>query len=103
MLLMPRIHRRQIERLKSNRSIRVHATERTKATEPHERPQYVERRTSSTERRKQSIPVKEDRRKADRRNAHQKLRPEIRSMLENAGNRNAATIQRGGVYINEDV
>lgn len=102
MLLMPRIHRRQIERLKSNRSIRVHASERIKPTEAQLRPQFVERRAVS-ERRKQSIPVKVERRKGDRRNAHQKLRPEIRSLLENAGNVNPATIQRGGVYIDEDV
>lgn len=102
MLLMPRIHRRQIERLKSNRSIRVHATERIKATQAHEKPEYAERRAVN-ERRKRALPVNEDRRKTNRRNAHQKLRPEIRSMLENSGDRNPATIQRDGVYINEDV
>lgn len=102
MLLMPRIHRRQIERLKSNRSIRVHATERIKHSEPQQRPQYVERR-SVNERRKRAVPVKVDRRKADRRNAHQRLRPEIRSMLENAGGNNPATLKRGGVFIDEDV
>ena len=102
MLLMPRIHRRQIDRLKSNRSIRVHATERSKRVEPHERPQYSERRTVN-ERRRQSIPVENDRRQDDRRNAHRRLRPEIRSLLENAGGQNPATIKRGGVYINEDV
>ena len=46
---------------------------------------------------------KTDRRRQDRRNAHHKLRPEIRSLLENSGDHNPATIQRGGVYIDEDV
>ncbi|MEE2730828.1 MAG: hypothetical protein VYA55_08385 [Pseudomonadota bacterium] len=102
MLLMPRIHRRPIERLKSNRSIKVYASERSKPVEPQERPQFVDRRAVK-ERRRHNLPVKEDRRRQDRRNAHRALRPEIRSLLENAGNQNPATIQRGGVYIDEDV
>jgi hypothetical protein len=103
MLLMPRIHRRPIERLKSNRSIRVYASERIRPLEQHEKPQFMERRGAAKERRRQSKPVTEERRRQDRRNAHRKLRPEIRSLLENAGARNPATIRRGGVYIDEDV
>lgn len=102
MLLMPRIHRRQIERLKSNRSIKVYASERTKAIDPQERPKFVDRRAVK-ERRRKNVPVNDDRRRQDRRNAHQKLRPEIRSLLENAGSTNPATIRRGGLYIDEDV
>jgi len=102
MLLMPRIHRRPIERLKSNRSIKVYASERSKHIEPHERPQFTDRRAVK-ERRRQNLPVKTDRRRQDRRNAHRALRPEIRSLLENSGNQNPATIRRGGVYIDEDV
>ena len=102
MLLMPRIHRRTIERLKSNRSIKVYASERSKAVEQHQRPQFIDRRAVK-ERRRQNIPVKTDRRRQDRRNAHHKLRPEIRSLLENSGDHNPTTIQRGGVYIDEDV
>ena len=102
MLLMPRIHRRQIERLKSNRSIKVYASEKAKQIEPHERPQFIDRRAVK-ERRRQNMPVKEERRRQDRRNAHRALRPEIRSLLENSGNNNPATVQRGGVYIDEDV
>lgn len=102
MLLMPRIHRRPIERLKSNRSIKVYASERAKEIERHERPQFQDRRAVK-ERRRQTIPVKEERRRQNRRNAHRALRPEIRSLLENAGNQNPATIRRGGVYIDEDV
>jgi len=102
MLLMPRIHRRPIERLKSNRSIKVYASERSKALELHERPQFSDRR-GVKERRRKDTPVKNERRRQDRRNAHRMMRPEIRSLLENAGNANPATIRRGGVYIDEDV
>jgi hypothetical protein len=102
MLLMPRIQRRQIERLKSSRSIRVYEAERTHPIERQPKPQFSERRLVR-ERRQQELPVAQDRRRQDRRNAHQALRPEIRAMLENAGGRNAATIRRGGVYIDEDV
>lgn len=102
MLLMPRIHRRSIERLKSNRSIRVYESERIHPVGQEIKPTYSERRLVR-ERRKQEIPVQEDRRRQPRRNAHQNLRPEIRALLQNSGDRNAATIRRDGVYINEDV
>jgi len=102
MLLMPRIQRRHIERLKSSRSIRVYETERTTPVERQPKPQYSERRLVR-ERRQREEPVSNDRRRQDRRNAHHSLRPEIRAMLENAGGPNAATAQRGGVYVDEDV
>lgn len=102
MLLMPRIQRRHIERLKSSRSIRVYESERTHPIERHPKPQFSERRLVR-ERRQRQEPINQDRRRQDRRNAHQALRPEIKAMLENTGDRNAATIQRGGVYIDEDV
>src|SRR5690606_33848286 len=98
MLLMPRIHRRPIERLKSNRSIRVYETERIHPTEKHPKPEYSERRLVR-ERRRQDQPVNEERRRQDRRNLRQKLRPEIRAMLQNAGDRNAVSQQRGGLYV----
>ncbi len=102
MLLMPRIQRRHIERLKSSRSIRVYESERIHPIERHEKPSYSERRLVR-ERRQHQEPVANDRRRQDRRNARHTLRPEIRAMLENAGGHNAATSQRGGVYIDEDV
>lgn len=102
MLLMPRIQRRQIERLKSNRSIRVYESERIHPVEKHPKPQFMERRQVQ-ERRQHSRPVNEERRRQDRRNAHKNLRPEIRALLQNAGDRNAANQSRGGVYIDEDV
>ncbi len=99
---MPRIHRRPIERLKSNRSIRVYESERIHPIEKEARPTFSERRLVR-ERRRQDVPVQEDRRRQDRRNAYQNLRPEIRTLLQNAGDRSAASVRRGGVYIDEDV
>ena len=102
MLLMPRIQRRHIERLKSNRSIRVYESERIDRVEKHPKPQYLERR-QTRERRRVNREVKEERRRQDRRNAAKNLRPEIRAMLENAGDGNPGSRRRGGVYIDEDV
>lgn len=102
MLLMPRIQRRHIDRLKSSRSIRVHETEPVRATDPNVRPQYTERRVVK-ERRQRNVPVAYDRRRQDRRNARKALRPEIRAMLENAGDSHPANRSRGGVFIDEDV
>ncbi len=102
MLLMPRIQNRQIERLKSNRSIRVYATEPIKRVEPQEQPKFLERRARAKDRRKKSLPVSFNRRRGDRRNAHRKLSQEMKTLLENAGNQNPATIRREGVYIDED-
>ncbi|MGC1508338.1 hypothetical protein [Ketobacter sp.] len=103
MLLMPMIHNRQIERLKSNRSIRVYSSEATKQSAPQQLPKFSERRARSKDRRKNSVPVSLDRRRGDRRNAHQALRPELKTLLQNAGSNNPATVRREGVYINEDV
>ena len=107
MLLMPRIHRRPIERLKSTRSIKVHQIERTKATEPQSRPAVVEQGPSSerrnNDRRQRSQTVAQDRRRGDRRNAHKQMRRELKSMLSNSGERHPATLRRDGVFVDEDV
>lgn len=102
MLLMPRIHRRHIDRLKSSRSIRVYESERIHPVERQPKPQYRERRVVQ-ERRRQNQPVAVERRRQDRRNARQQLRPEVRALLENAGNPSATGIRRTGIYIDEDV
>lgn len=102
MLLMPRIHRRPIERLKSNRSIRVYEAEHIHPVEKQPKPQFVDRR-GRQERRQQDVPVATERRRQGRRNAHQNLRPEIRALLQNSGEPNPATVRRGGVFIDEDV
>lgn len=107
MLLMPRIHRRPIERLKSTRSIKVHQIERSKPTEPQARTAVVEPGPSTerrnNDRRQRSQPVAQDRRRGDRRNAHKQMRHELKSMLANSGDRNPATIRRDGVFVDEDV
>jgi len=102
MLLMPRIQRRHIDRLKSSRSIRVYESERIHPIERQPKPQYSERRLVR-ERRQQDQPVSVERRRQDRRNARLQLRPEVRTLLENAGNQAAAGSGRTGVYIDEDV
>lgn len=102
MLLMPRIQRRQIDRLKSSRTIRVYETEPVRPVEPQPKADYSERRVVR-ERRQRNEPVAHERRRQDRRNARKAMRPEIRAMLENAGERNPATAPRGGLYIDEDV
>lgn len=103
MILMPRIEHRRIERLKSNRSIRVQAAEPYTEIAPKQHPRYNDRRSRSRDRRQKSVSVSVDRRRGDRRNAHKRLRPEIKALLENAGGNNAATVKRDGVYIDEDV
>ena len=103
MILMPRIEHRTIERLKSNRSIRVQATEPSTPIAPKDHPRYNDRRSRSRDRRQKSIPVANDRRRGDRRNAHKRLRPEIKALLQNAGGSNPTTIKRDGVYIDENV
>jgi hypothetical protein len=102
MLLMPRIHRRPIERLKSNRSIRVNATEPTKPADAHQKPTFIERRAAH-ERRRQNLPVSVERRRQERRNASRRLRPEIRALLQNSGTSDSAVVSREGTYIDEDV
>lgn len=99
---MPRIQRRHIDRLKSSRSIRVYESERIHPVERQPKPQFSERRLVR-ERRQQDRPVAVDRRRQDRRNAYQKLRPEVRTLLENAGASNPSPGSRTGVYIDEDV
>ncbi|MAR92838.1 MAG: hypothetical protein SV765_16355 [Pseudomonadota bacterium] len=80
----------------------MHSTEPSKPLDPHEKPKFMERR-GLRERRRRQVPVAVERRRQDRRNAHRRLRPEIRSLLENSGTNNAATRPRGGLYIDEDV
>ena len=99
MLIMPRIHRRPIERLKSSRSLSVHRTERSRPVDQHERPPVQERRLVK-ERRKKSVPVPVERRRNDRRLARQRAKPEVRALLENSGQE---TGSREGRFINEKV
>ena len=99
MLIMPRIHRRPIERLKSSRSLSVHRTERSRPVDQHQQPPTQERRLVK-ERRKRNVPVPVERRRNDRRLARQRAKPELRAMLENSGQDSGS---REGRFINEKV
>lgn len=99
MLIMPRIHRRPIERLKSSRSLSVHRTERSRPVDQHQPPPAQERRLVR-ERRKRNVPVPVERRRADRRLRRQQTKPEVRAMLENSGQ---SMGEREGRFINEKV
>ena len=96
---MPRIHRRPIERFKSNRSISVHKSEPLKNKRRGERPSFQERRIVH-DRRRYGLPVKQERRKGDRRMLHLRVRPEIRTMMENSGK---LPSKHEGLYIDEKV
>lgn len=99
MLIMPRIHRRPVERLKTSRSLSVHKTERSRHVEEHE-PQPAPERRLVRDRRKKSKPVAVERRRNDRRLAHLRMRPELKRLLDNSeGN----SKQREGRFINETV
>ncbi|MCG8316520.1 MAG: hypothetical protein MI976_25185 [Pseudomonadales bacterium] len=99
MLIMPRIHRRPIERLKSNRSLSVHRTERSKPVGREEKPPVQDRRLVK-ERRKRQEPVANERRRGDRRLAHLRTKPEVKAMLDNSG---AGEGHREGRFVNETV
>ena len=99
MLIMPRIHRRPIERLKSNRSLSVHRTERARSVRKEDKPPVQDRRLVR-ERRKKQIPVAQDRRRGDRRLAHLRAKPELKAMLENSG---SDADSREGRFVNETV
>lgn len=99
MLIMPRIHSRPIERLKSSRSLSVHRTERSRAVERDEQQPAQERR-AVRERRKRNIPVPVERRRGDRRLAHLKTKPEVKALLENSGD---SVKNREGRFVNETV
>ncbi|MDX1695501.1 MAG: hypothetical protein R3208_17185 [Ketobacteraceae bacterium] len=99
MLIMPRIHRRPIERLKSSRSLSVHRTERSRPVGKEDRPPVQERRLVK-ERRKRNVPVPVERRRTDRRLARLRTKPELRAMLENSGQESDS---REGRFINEKV
>lgn len=99
MLIMPRIHRRPIERLKSSRTLSVHRTERSRPIEQHEKPPFQDRR-AVRERRKRNVPVPVERRRGDRRLARMKAKPEVKALLENSGE---SAQSREGRFVNETV
>lgn len=98
MLVMPRIERRPIERLKSNRTLSVHPAEKARPVSREDSPQEQDRRRSR-ERRKRQEPVANDRRAGDRRANLKNLPLPLRKMLQHSRN----PMRREGVYIDETV
>lgn len=98
MLVMPRIERRPIERLKSNRTLTVNRSERARPITREDKPLTQERRRSR-DRRKQQVPVARDRRRNDRRANLKDMPQPLRKMLENARH----PLRREGVYVDETV
>lgn len=101
MLQMPPIQRREIERLKSNRSIRIERV----ATSPridkdHPEPVLPERRMTA-ERRQRDVPVNNDRRRSrGRRIPRPQPNAKIRALLDNT---EASQTQTQGRFIDENV
>lgn len=98
MLVMPRIERRPIERLKSNRTLTVNRTERARPISRDDHPPTQERRRAR-DRRKQQVPVARDRRRSDRRTNLKDLPQPLRKMLEHSRH----PLRREGVYVDETV
>ncbi|PCJ44456.1 MAG: hypothetical protein COA99_06900 [Moraxellaceae bacterium] len=106
MLPMPPIEKRQVERLKSSRSLKIHET--TRAIPVEQRPQETpekrrDRRGRKWERRKANQDVAFNRRRDDRRMAFLRNSPQIREILANSGEENTTPASRQGVFVNEEV
>ncbi len=99
---MPRIHRRPIERLKSNRSLNVYRAKSTQPVHKDEKPVFRDRR-GVRERRKKKEPVKYDRRANDRRLSYFRSPPAIKRLMENAQEDTQRMTKRSGVFIDEEV
>lgn len=102
MLIMPRIHRRPIERLKSNRTLNVYRAKASQPVQKDEKPAFRDRR-AVRERRKKNVPVKYDRRANDRRLSYFRSPPAIRRLMENAQEETQRMTKRSGIYIDEEV
>lgn len=101
MLQMPPIQRREIERLKPSRAIRI---ERTVPLAPitHDQPEpAVEERRFNPERRQRNVPVANDRRRTrGRRGQRKAINPQIRALLDNSENR---PVETQGRFVDESV
>lgn len=101
MLQMPPIQRRDIERLKGTRAIRIERAAPTPAVDhDHPAPITAEERRVTFDRRQRSEPVANDRRRKGRRFARKQLNPKIRALLDNSESQPAPT---QGRFIDESV
>lgn len=101
MLQMPPIQRRDIERLKGTRAIRIErATPAPAIDRHHPEPVSTDDRRLTIDRRQRNVPVANDRRRKGRRYARKPMNPKIRALLENSENQPAAT---RGRFVDESV
>ncbi|PJF33107.1 MAG: hypothetical protein CUN57_03020, partial [Phototrophicales bacterium] len=100
--IMPRIHQRTIERLKSNRTLNVTQAKPVKPVSREDKPVFNDRR-SRQDRRKVNRKVPFDRRRQDRRLAYQRASPALKTFLENADESTRRITRREGQYIDETV
>lgn len=98
MLITPRIENRPIGHIKSKRSLGIAKPEPSKKIEAKQKASYQDRR-QRRERRQISVPVKLERRRGDRRLAHLRVTPELKTMLEHSG----TAQKREGRFVNETV
>ena len=106
MLPLPPLDRRPIDRLKSNRSLKVHKTKANtgvekEAQEPKDT--IKERRSPRIERREDALPVAFERRKSDRRRAFLRNSRQMREILSNSGLDTPSADTRQGMFVNEEV
>jgi len=103
MLPFPKIERRQIDRLKSNRSIKVHQSKSSNTADENVNRTLPNRRASKRERRKQDMPVEFERRREDRRRAFLRNSRKMREILSHSGGATPTPSSRQGMYIDEVV
>jgi len=102
MLPLPPIHRRQMDNLRTYRSLKVYQAEPVGRTNKNKQNKLSERR-QKTERRHKNLSVPYDRRKDDRRLAYLNLSERIKTLIENSGDSNMDPDQRSGRFIDETV
>jgi len=102
MLPLPPIHRRQMDRLRSYRSLKVYESE-PPAPIKKDKPNKLSERRNKADRRQKNIRVSYDRRKGDRRLAYVRLSQRIKTLISNSGDSNLDPDQRSGRFIDETV
>lgn len=101
MLQMPPIQRRDIERLKGTRAIRIERAAKAPAIAKNHPEPVIEERRVTEERRHRDIPVANDRRRSrTRRIVRKQVDPKIRALLDNTETEQSPT---QGRFIDESV
>lgn len=100
MLQMPPIQRRDIERLKGSRAIRIERAAPTDAVSKDHPEPVTNEQPPGFDRRQRDLPVTQDRRRKGRRITRQHVNPKIRALLDNAG---SPPPQAQGRFVDESV